>query len=279
MISKDFLQKSCKVEFKKNMKKILLIQIVVFTCFYWLSAKSEEDLINEKIKYKELIAELKSNMKTEDQNFRKNKKNKRLLINQKKKELKNLEKEIITYNQKLKKVKFQIDNLSFKIKKLQDEDSKLVQFYLSLIKENIKEVNRGIPFEREQRVSILNAIVLDIDKGKLLAMDTYSRYLENLVAEENLAYDTKVIQSILKINGKNKGVTILKIGRVFFAVLDKKEVYLYRKVKGKYLLYKGLTKNQKDAIKDTIATINGKKTPSFLSLPFLIGKENLKAKK
>lgn len=257
------------------MKKIFVLTSIVFCC-YFLSAKTEEELINEKIKYKELIAELKSSMKTEEENFIKNKKNKTQLINQKKKELANLKKEIADYNKKLKKVKLEINSLSFKINELKKEDAELVTYYASLIKEDAEAINRGIPFEREQRASILNAILLDIDKGKLLGMDTYSRYFENLVSEENLAYDTKVIQSILKIKGKNKGVTILKVGRVFFAVIDKKEVYLYRKVKGQYRLYRKLTKEQKDTIRDTVSVINGKKTPSFISLPFFLGKDVLK---
>ncbi|MBL8993805.1 MAG: DUF3450 family protein, partial [Spirochaetia bacterium] len=185
---------------------------------------------------REQIAELKLKLKDiqdrqrEDQDFfDRFMKDKKILVDQKQKEKAGVEKDVAALEAKNLLQRQRSRELQLGIDKLAADDKNLAARILGHTAQLRDKITRGIPFEKDRRLSVITSLDADIKGGTSSALEAVNRISSFFDTEDILAYDSQSLQSVEEIGGERLNVNLLRIGRVFFAADTGTEVYLYKK--------------------------------------------------
>ena len=198
-------------------------------------------------------------------------KERKILIAQKKKERSSLARSLNQLSLDLYKNKNQVRGIEIFLNAQDKKDALLKDALKNYTISLMKKVKTNIPFEQNRRSSLLNAIVFDLEAGKSTSVESFNRILKFLTDEETIAYDSETLQVLQDIKGQTIDATLLRIGRVYFALDTPDESYLYyQKKDGSYHLDldKPLTLFEKRNLKQAIMMVQGKKAPSMILLPW-----------
>jgi len=244
---------------KKIITALLTFVIVLFA----------ESLEETKVKLQDNIDELKSKIKEEAKYFARFKMDKSKIIRQKKEEVKTITADNADLKQRIAAIKNQIKEYEYRINAVKKENTQINTMIKKICQTLKQKITHSIPYAKQKRRGVLDAIIMDIESQKSQAVESFTRLMAFLQNEEMLAYDSQVFEKVVKINGKNKNSTVIRIGRVFFACDTGKEVYLYKKENNRYILDpRPISVLTKRDIRLAIKIIQGKKPPDLVKLPF-----------
>ena len=247
----------------KSSKIVLLISVFV------LFLGGQNDLEIQRANLEDEIEELKKKIKEEKEYFANFKKEKEKLLEQKKTEKDSLDEEIKSYQGEVGQFKIDIQEIEFKLTQVKKNNQRVNDRIKEIAKLILADIQVGIPFDKDRRKATLNTLILDIESGKLTARESFGRLMVFLNSEELLGFDSQVSQQSIQINGEYTTASVLRIGRVFFAVQSEKGVFLYKKTKDGYVLDEDTSIDffQRRNIDLAIKTIQGKKAPKLIELP------------
>ncbi len=189
-------------------------------------------LAQEKIdgeKLQEEITQVEKDLEEEEKYFKEFEKQQRAFIQEKKLELAAVREEIKQRTKELAEVNQEIFTLETQIAEIDSFNSTIKTYLLAFTKELKQSILTGIPFEKEKRVATINTLINDLENNLTSAVEALTRISNFLDAEEALGYDSQNIKVIEKINGVAKEVELIRIGRVFFALIDGDNIFLFEK--------------------------------------------------
>lgn len=250
----------------KKAKRYLLI-IPVLSILGYLLAQSLEE---QKVDLEDRIDDRKKELTEAKQYFEEYKQDQEDLIEQKQEELSGIEKEVRGYENEIAQLRRQIQNYDLRIAAVNKKNAAINQSIKSIANGLITEMETGIPFNRDQRISTLKSLVLDIEGGKADASESFTRLLAFLNSEELLAYDSQTMERSVEVDGETLKATLIRIGRVFFAADTGEKVFLYKEINGEYVLdvKNPLSINERRAVRSAMKIIQGKEAPEMTPLPF-----------
>jgi len=226
---------------------------------------------------REQIAELKLKLKEnqdrqkEDQDFYERfMKDKKILVDQKQKEKAGVEKDVAALEAKNLLQRQRSRELQLGIDKLATDDKNLASRILEHTAQLREKITRGIPFEKDRRLSVITSLDADIKGGTSSALEAVNRISAFFDTEDILAYDSQSLQSVEEIGGERLNVNLLRIGRVFFAADTGNDVYLYKKSGDDWVLdaKHPLGVADKRELRRAVNILQGKEAPDFVALPF-----------
>lgn len=226
---------------------------------------------------REQIAELKQKLKEvqdrqkEDQDFfDRFMKDKKLLVDQKQKEKAGVEKDASALEAKNLLLRQRSRELQLGIDKLASDDKNLATRILEHTAQLREKITRGIPFEKDRRLSVISSLDADIKGGTSSALEAVNRISAFFDTEDILAYDSQSLQSVEEVSGERLNVNVLRIGRVFFAADTGTDVYLYKKSGDEWSLdvKHPLGIADKRELRRAVNILQGKEAPDFVALPF-----------
>ncbi len=241
------------------------------------AAQSSIALEVRKAELQQEIEQYKQSIRTEKQDFARYLNDKTRLLGQKRDELKRVSSEVRTKERELDTYRRQIASLEAELDSLEQRDRELLTTLSERAERLSQEVDSGIPFEREQRRSALRSIINDSLVAGVNGTEIFNRLSSFLRNEQTLAYDSQVTRALATVAGSSQTVTVLRVGRVLFAVDTGTAVYLYGKTADDpYALLDdepvGFVLEQQ--LRDMIAMIQGSLPPDLISvtLPNVIAK-------
>lgn len=228
-----------------------------------LSKKEQEKITQE-------LAELDKKYREEKAFFETYEKQKRAMLEQRTKEKIDLQKDINQLRIQVSSIKVDSGRQEMSIRSLESrfkEYAKSLQELLNSIKIDIEN---GIPFQKQSRLSTVVSMLSDLDSSRAGVNEVFNRLLAFLDEEEVLGSDSQVVPVLVEIQGKSVQGTLLRLGRVFFAVDVGSEVYLYKKdfKTGAFSLStQPVGMQTRLSIRRAIKVVEGKAAPDFVSLP------------
>ncbi len=164
----------------------------------------------------------------------------------------------------------EIFQLETKIKEIASFNDLVNDYLLAFARELKTSIEEGIPFEREKRAAVLSILISDLEKGAVSANEAFSRINNFLASEIALGYDSQNLKVIEKVGGLDREFELLRIGRIFFALIDGEKIVLWNlDEEGKYYLDpdQELSINQTRTIKNISAMLQGRKAPEITNIP------------
>lgn len=253
-----------------SLKKIITSGILIFILNALLNAQWVDDREARKANLEDEVDELKQKVKDEKKYFANFQQGKEKLLEQKIEEQKSLGIEISSYSREVAQLKREIREIELKLKRIQNNRERINQTIKKLAVSIVQKIDKGIPFEKNRRMAILNALILDIENGKSSASESFIRLMTFLNSEDLIGFDSQVLEQSVKIGGQYVTASVMRIGRIYFAAQTERGTYLYQKTEEGYILDEDTPLDfvQRRNIDLAIKIIQGKKPPKLVKLPF-----------
>jgi len=167
-------------------------------------------------------------------------------------------------------LKRRADEINLVLRRIESSTAARLEVMKNEIVLEMQRIDQGIPFDTDRRRAVLASLIYDIESQKANPLEVLNRVNQYFDQEELLAYDSQVIEEITVIDGKQENASVLRIGRVFFAVKTAKDVFLFEKTDQGYNINTGVDLGiaEKRTIQHAMETVQGKKAPDLLALPF-----------
>ncbi len=137
-----------------------------------------------------------------------------------------------------------------------------------------KEIAKTIPYQYEQRISGVKLVGLDLRQDKISPEEGFSRLMASYRKELQMASDAELYSGDVELqSGEKVSVKYIRVGKQFLAYSSPTGAHvgvLRRKSPGvwEWVREDQLDFDSRQALRDAIATSEGKAVPGFVEIPF-----------
>ncbi len=226
---------------------------------------SEADLNQE-------IASLEKQIEQEQVFFEEFKKIQNQAISEREIEKKAIGEEIQDRIKQIKSINDEVVKLETQIKEIEAFNTEIKNYFLSFAERIREQIQNGIPFEKDKRLSTISILLSDLESENFTVNEAFSRINNFLSSELALGFDSQSIKVIENINGVDKEFELLRIGRIFFALIDGENVLVWEKDGSGYKVspVSDLSVREINTIKNISDMVQGRKAPEISPIPLKI---------
>ena len=247
----------------------LIFFLVCLAVLAPLAGQSQKDNRTLLAENKEKLEKLQARLKEETDYFDAFVKDRRTLLEQKQKEKDGVQAEVQRLELKTEQDRARTRELQSGIDQLTSVEKATALKMVSAAEALRNRVHTGIPFERDRRESLLVGLAGDLKAGNASPVEGLTRFAAFFDAEDILGYDGQVSPVVADIKGERLNSTLLRLGRVLFAVDTGEEVYWWQPgPEGWFLDDKNpAALADRRAVRAAVQVLQGKLAPQLVPLP------------
>ncbi len=243
--------------------------IILYGTLFSQRPQSIEALNQEVNDLTRKIKALQKRQKEEQDFYNTYKKEMEAIIERKENEEKSLTQKILTLQKNIAAEKTRAQRFKNQTQAFEQRFAIYTRTIADAVKRYKTAIQSGIPFEKNKRESTLSALMIDIEARRGNCEEYFNRYLDFLKSEEAMAYDSEVINTLYPIDKTTTEVQMLRLGRVFFCVIHKNEIYLFTRSSQGWGINKALKLSlaRKKSIHNTVKILLGNRPPELVAIP------------